>query len=140
MSPEVGQHVKCVLKNNALVEGIVQEWSQSKVVLKSLDEKSLLIIHSGTQDIVFTKVILEEIKLPQNTENISAVIANKIKETLDIPEEQVELKSKSVEELILLRDEQERKIISDRLKEHSASEVRTIKYGTPGFFTKQRTK
>lgn len=140
MKPEPEQHVKCILKNNALVEGIVKEWGDSEIVLKSLDEKSLLIIHGGTQDIVFTKVILEEVKLPKNTENIGVVIANKIKETLDIPEEQVELKNKSVEELVQLRDEQERRIISDKLKEHSASEVRTIKYGTPGLFTKQRPK
>lgn len=138
MNLEKGLHIKCILKNNALIEGIIEAWSDDEVVLKSLDGKSLMIVHAGISDIVFTKVILEEDN-ELNSENVETVISEKIKETLDIPPEENNLRDKSIKELVDLRNEQERRIIKDKLKEHSATEVRTVKYGTPGFFKKSVT-
>jgi hypothetical protein len=141
MKPTKDQHVKCVLKNNAVIEGIVDEWSEHNVVLKSLDDKSIMIIHAGTADIVFTKVILEENDFCKlNTENIPTVLAEKVKEVIEIPPEETELKEKSVKELIALRKEQERRIIQDKLKDHTSNGVRTVQYGTPRFFSKQQPK
>ena len=38
MTPEKGQQVKCILRSSLIVEGIVQEWSDTQVVLKALDD------------------------------------------------------------------------------------------------------
>jgi hypothetical protein len=139
MTPTKAQHVKCVLKNNAVLEGIVEEWTASEVVLKSLDGKSIMIVHGGVSDIVFTKVILEEETCLTKAENISEVISEKVKELVEIPEEDADLKSKSVKELVSLRNEQERRIIQDKLKEHAPTGVRTVQYGTPRFLTKHQS-
>lgn len=137
MKLEKDLHVKCILKNNALLEGIIKVWSDEEIILESLDRKSIMIVHGGTSDIVLTKVILEEDNTSElSTENIQSAISEKIKNVLEIPAEETELKDKSVKELVDLRNEQERRIIREKLKDHSATEIRTVQYGTPRFFKK----
>jgi len=134
MIPQKLQHVKCILKNSTLVEGIVEKWSESEVILKSLDGENILIIHGGITDISLTKIILaSEDKKIQNVNNL---VSSKLKEVIDVPSEESELKDKTVKELIELKTEQEKKIILDKAKEHTVNGIRTITYGTPQFFKK----
>lgn len=135
MKPEKNQHVKCVLKNNAVIEGIVEKWDSTEIILKSLNSKSVIIIHAGVSDIMFTKIVLEE-EVVTNSENIKEAISSKIQETLQISNEQVDLKTKSLQELVLLKQEHERQIITEKLKDHNLTEVKKVTYGTPRFFQK----
>ena len=56
---KVGQHVKCLLTNNTLIEGHIIVWELQRVVLKTLDGESILIVHHPERDIMMTKVVLE---------------------------------------------------------------------------------
>ena len=60
-----GDHVKCFLRNATTIEGIVVEWSADCVVLKSIDEKTLLIAHHPGEDIMLTKIVLTEQSEPE---------------------------------------------------------------------------
>lgn len=60
MIPETGQHVKCMLRNNTIIEGIVEEWYGNYVKLMSLDKGSIFIIHHPEQDIILTKIVFDD--------------------------------------------------------------------------------
>src|SRR5271166_640284 len=85
MIPEKGQHVKCFMRSTMVLEGIVQEWADTQIVLKSIDDESILIVHHPADDIILTKVMLtkapeivEEVLPPEPTE-----MQQQIKEKLD---------------------------------------------------------
>jgi hypothetical protein len=133
MNIEMGQHIKCILKNSTVVEGTVKEWSAKNCVLLSLDKKSLLIIPHPDEDIMLIKVMLGEI---QN--NFPAPIITKPQEVFEQVAKELhsDLKMKHLAELRLLEKEQDKKIIEEKLKEHSINEVKAVKYGYPGLFKK----
>lgn len=60
MTPEIGHHVKCVFRNGAVVEGMVEEWATDIAQLRSLDEKSILIIAKPAEDIMLIKIMLTQ--------------------------------------------------------------------------------
>jgi hypothetical protein len=126
MTPEKGQHVKCFMRSTMVLEGIVEEWSDVQVVLKSLADQSVLIIHRPSEDIAVTKVVLEEpqeksiekpkLELPE----IKQAVKEKLEEVLN-PTDDAELAKMNVQQLRQLVVEQEKKIISDKIKEHFGS-------------------
>jgi hypothetical protein len=140
MMPTSGQHVKCILKNGAVVEGIVEEWSTNSVELRSLDGESILIIPRPNEDIMLIKVLLE--KLKPEVEIIKEKIIEKgsLEEELQKTVEQTsnDLRLKKMAELKILLAQQERKIITDKLKDHHISDVRKAQYERPGFFKKDK--
>lgn len=148
VNPQKGQRVKCVFKNGMVVEGIVEQWEPTvTAVLKSLSDESILIIPRPLEDIMLIKVfpvltqaeqIAEKIKrqppverwedqeranydlesmrdefrerLYGNEEKFKEVV----KETDHLDPEQV----KSLAELRVELNKQEKEIISRKLKEH----------------------
>ena len=60
MNPDTGSHVKLILKNNTVVEGIVEEWFANYVKLKSLDGQSVMIIPHPNEDIMLIKIFLAD--------------------------------------------------------------------------------
>jgi sRNA-binding regulator protein Hfq len=141
MIKSIGQHVKIFLRNSMVLEGIVEDWTDQSVILKSLDEESQFIIHHPTQDILLTKVILsappdEETQLeptptapnfPQEIEEVSV-------------EEEIDLRTKNLVELKQLKAQQERKILVEKMKDHHIGQVsQKVAYEQPGFRTKPRT-
>ena len=56
-----GNYVKCFLTNAALVEGVVEEYSNNLVKLLC-DDKSYIIVNNPQQNIIFTKVSILEPK------------------------------------------------------------------------------
>lgn len=158
MIPETGQHVKLILKNNTLVEGIVEEWFNNYVKLKSLDEKSILIIPHPNEDIMLIKILLtdfpklEFVKLEKDngTEVVTsseayrvdseiASLQEQFQHTLALPSDTPD-RLKTLAELKRLMNEQERKIVSEKVKNHYIDGTRKVQYGYPGFFKKPRTK
>ncbi len=122
MTPEKGQHVKCFMRSTMVLEGIVEEWSDTQVVLKSLADQSVLIIHRPSEDIAVTNVVLEEpqekpkLELPE----IKRAVKDKLEEVLH-PTNNEELDKMNIQQLRQLVVEQEKKIISDKIKEHFGS-------------------
>jgi len=137
MIPEKGQHVKCLLRSNTLAEGTVEEWDNNIVKLLSLDEKSLLIIHHPQDDIILTKVILCD--APLDTKDKIVEVQPELEEQFQEVYEQPsgdDLRTKRMVELKSLLAAQEKKIIAEQLKDHKIAEVKEVKYGYPGFFSK----
>lgn len=123
VAPEVGQHVKCLLSNNTLVEGVVILWYSDWVKLKSLDGESVLIVHHPDRDIMMTKIILEpevEEEFPVKPPEPKPLpeLETEWEETLAGPSDD-ELRTRRLAELKVLMIEQEKKIIRDRVRSHS---------------------
>lgn len=146
MNEHIGRRVKCFLRNSTVVEGIMEGCS-STIQLRSLDGKSLLIIHSPEQDIVLTKVLLPEevtepTDVPENVEpppDTFGVITEVKEESLD----PLTLKAKTMAELKIQMAEEERKIIANKLKDHhpnTSQAPRKVTYGQPGFLKKPSAK
>ena len=119
MKPIKGQSVKCFLQSSIILEGIVEEWSDEQVILKSIGEKNLIIIHRPNVDIMVTTVLLVPSEPVKELPEIKKQILNKLKETLESSEDDV--KDKNLKQLRKLVIEQEKKIISDKQKEHTSS-------------------
>lgn len=137
MIVEKSKHVICCLKNNALLEGTVESWSDEEVVLLSLDTMSRLIILNPKQDIVFVKIILESLKqkkLPELKQQISQELGEVLQE------EDTDLKNESIQHLKALVVEQERKIIKEKTKDHQLGQPRSISYYYPGTNIRQPGK
>jgi hypothetical protein len=145
MIPKLGQHVKCILRNGAIAEGIVQsDWMNSIVQLLSLDGESVIIIPHPNEDIMLIKIVLDKPK--------SEVIKEKIikKQTHSDLEKELQkvyeqpsgddLRTKKMAELKVLMAEQEKKIIADKLKDHRIGDTRKVEYGQPEFYKKPRTQ
>ena len=122
MIPEPGQHVKCFMRSTMVLEGIVQEWADTQIVLKSIDDESILIVHHPADDIILTKVILqvsqeivEEVPTPEPTE-----MQQQIKEKLDevLSGEDSDLEKMNLQQLRKLVHQQDKAIITQKRKEH----------------------
>ena len=134
MIPQIGQHVKCILRAGVVAEGIVEEWGTT-AQLRSLDGENILIITHPTDDIVLIKIT---VKSPIKNK-ISSNLENEFKEIHDQPSNN-DLRLKQMVELKALLLEQEKKIITDKLKDHSIGEVKKAKYEYPGFLAQQGSK
>jgi len=146
MIPQPGQHVKCILRNNTIVEGIVDNWRgdihSGLTQLRSLDGDSILII-PNLDDVMLIKIMLEKPK------SLTAEIKEKIEKKSQLNKEFIEvyeqpsnddLRTKKLAELKILLVAQEKKIIADKMKDHHLSGVKAVQYGQPGFLTKPRAK
>ena len=152
MTPEVGQRVKCFLRNGNVVEGSVQSWLPDEVVLLSLNGETLMIIHNPKQDILMTKVVLSEAseqtaEIPKSKPTFPVVAAtleegfHLLTTEEDDDVDPMALRAKSTAELKIELAKQERKIISEKLRDHhpDTQMPRRKIYGYPRFFTKQST-
>lgn len=135
----VGRHVKLFLRTGMVLEGIVEESIGAQVVLRSLSDQSLMIIHRPSDDIMLTKVMPEEPPLefqeiPEEIEptEIQAQIKTKLVEVMR-PTADPELQNMSITELRQLVLEQEKQIITQKRKEHfgSAGAAKMTQYSMP---------
>lgn len=124
MIPSVDSIVKCFLRNTTVLEGKVVEWGDTQVVLKSLDEQSLLIVHRPNEDILLTKVVLVPEKLLEKPkEKKLSELQQKIKEKLyEVQQpfsiENSSINEKNIKELQQMIIEQDKQIIEEKRKEH----------------------
>lgn len=140
MIPSIGSHLKCMLKNNIVMEGILQNWATDGVELKSLDDNRLIIIMDPTDIMMITVSLVEE-----KTEEILALplpmseLEEKFQEVYEQPSGDSN-RHKSLAQLKIMMAEQERKIVANKIKSHHIGETRKVKYGYPGLFEKPGTK
>ena len=137
MIPQVGQHVRCVMRTSLILEGFVEEWSEGQVVLRSLEDQSQIIIHHPVEDIMLTKVLPPEpvVEFPEIHEEPTEAqeqIKQKLHTVQTLPDDP-ELQQKSIIELRQMVIEQERQIIAQKRKEHfgSVGSPKMTKYSTP---------
>jgi hypothetical protein len=132
MIPQANQQVKCILKNGALVEGFVQEWSDQEVILRSLDGESILIVTHPREDIVLIRILLE---IPENIEQ-PAKVKTELEEQFQQAYEEPsgdDLRTKRLAELKVLLLKQEKKIVAEKLKDHNLSQSPGLtQYHYPG--------
>ncbi len=148
MKQEIGQHVKILLVNSTIVEGIIEEWNDDSIILKSIGEKSYVIINRPQSDIMLIKVMLDYAPEKNKTLNKEQEqVTNTYKEELSSEFAKVynqpsgdPLRDKRIAELKILINEADKEIISNKLKNHHIGNTKKVKYEYPGFFTKQRTK
>lgn len=122
---EPGKHVKYFLRNGMVLEGIVEKDTAAEVILKSLDDKSLMIIHKPAEDILLTKVMLQEhdeIPKEQSENQSRELIREKLQEVVN-PTGSEELDKLNIDQLKQLVQEQEKQIIAQKKTEH---------FGSPG--------
>lgn len=129
-----GQHIKCILRNSTVVEGIVIEWG-AVLQLQSLDGESLLIVHHPEEDIVLTKVVLtsDDVEQEEQSEKIEPSDFQQQFQQTVAQENEIDLRTKSLVELRQLQAKQTKKIIARKLKDHSLGQVQKVTYGQPGF-------
>jgi len=124
-----------LLKNNIQLEGIVENWDKD-AILRSLDGKSLIIIPHPDDDIVVIRIILQEspikIKdLPPKNE-VEKEIENIVEKTTSSDDY---WRLKRLAELRKELVNQDKKIVSEKLRSHSVTETNKVSYGLPGFLT-----
>lgn len=138
-------YVKVFFHNGTQAEGIVESWSNEESVLVSESGDSHFIIFHTNKDLIGAKIInagqLEEAvprtqpppqkKFEETVEEFQKVYAQPSGDDLRI---------KNLAQLKSLMNEQEKKIISEKLKEHTISEVRLPQYGLPSFVSVPRLK
>ncbi len=139
-----GAHVKCLLRNNAMVEGIVEEWYGNFVKLISLDRTNIFIIHHPEEDIVLTKIILdddiaekEELDRKPPAEPSSG-LEEQFQEVYESPSD--DLRVKRLAELRIEMAKHDKEIVAKQLRNHVIGETKKVEYGTPGFIKKPSTK
>ena len=131
--------VKLLLSGNLILEGIIKEWSDKKVILDSFDGKSTSIILHPHEDIRVVKV-LHDHHVTAMLDNIPAKshLEQKFEETYQQPSENNDLRLKTLVELKQELIKQERQIIANKLKDHNISEVKTVQYGLPSSLLKKK--
>lgn len=133
MIPQKGNHIKCLMRNNSVLEGIVELWSNEQSILRSLDNLSLSIIQNPAQDIVVIKIVL---KTPIQMKNdLELKFDEEYNKTSND-----DLRLKNLVDLKNLLNTQEKKIVAEKLKDHHIGEVKKINYGQPGFLPKPSAK
>jgi hypothetical protein len=136
-----GQHVKCFMRSTMVLEGIVEEWADVEVVLKSLDGKSIMIVHRPVDGIALTKIVLEEPeileedakKIPKEWSEIKHEMKSKLDQVMQ-PTGEPDIDRLNLEQLRTLVQEQDRKIIAQKKKEHfgnPGAAKRAVPYSTP---------
>ena len=134
-----GQYVKLFLRNGMALEGVIEESTSAQVVLRSINDQSLMIIHRPNEDIMLTKVMVDlpSAEVPPEPEPVpepsemQVKIKEKLQEALQVSDPQ--LQNLSVEELRKLVFAQEKQIITQKRKEHfgSAGSAKLTQYSTP---------
>jgi hypothetical protein len=138
-------HVKILLRNNTIAEGIVQDWSNI-VKLKSVDDQSYMIILHPEEDIILIKVFLKNSSEEKNktipieySEEVKTELEQNFQQTIEQPSDDPS-RNKSLAELKILLGQQERQIVANKLKQHHIGESKKVEYGYPRFYSKPSSK
>jgi len=113
------QNIKIILKNNIQVEGIVESCTDKEFILKSFDKKRIIIIPHPYEDIMVITILLDYApieKLEKNKINIE----EQIQKVVEQPSAD-DLRLKKIIELKKELIKQDKAIIAEKLKDHTAS-------------------
>ena len=142
MNPKINDLIKVFFRNGFQAEGFVEEWTDQKSSLRSLDGKSILIIQRTIDDIMFVKVLLDNKPNKINQKLLAdeeTDLEKKFDEVLKEPSDD-NMRVKKLAELRILLADQDRKIVAQRLKDHHLPSPKGTNYGYLGFYKKPSTK
>lgn len=135
MIPQVGQYVKVIFRNGMQAEGTVAAWSDDKSVVNLPDNKSVCLIMNTKEDVLMVQMVNDisetKIGLREHMEELE----NQFHETYKEPSVN-DLRLKKLAELKQMMIEQEKKIVKEKVVDHSITTVQGPKYGQPNFFKK----
>jgi sRNA-binding regulator protein Hfq len=122
MTPTIGQHVKCFFRNGTLIEGIVEEWSNTGVSLCSISDQSLILILHPMEDLMMIKILADKSESLQSTEEPDQApsLQDQIRTQLQniTPTEDPDLQKLSIAELKRLADQQDKQMITNKIRQH----------------------
>lgn len=139
MIPPISSHVKCVLRNGAIVEGIVEAWSDDYVQLISHDADSIMIIPHPKEDIMLIKIALEvdepTIEEMEESKTQLETQFQEVKESHHNVNDPV--RNKTLAELKIELNKEEKNILAAKLKGHHAPSAKGLTaYSYPGQVSK----
>ena len=130
-------HIKCILSNNISIEGYFISSSNDDIRIYSLDKKSVIVINNPKQNVILTKIFLQE-EMEQKSEIKEQAPPILEEEKIEVVnnnnQENEDLKLKNLAELKILKNEQEKKIIAEKLRGHTITGASEVRYTIPSFF------
>lgn len=151
MKPRKNDIVKFFFKNGLQVEGKLQSWDKNEIIITNDDSRNYLVV-TKPKEIIMYKVVrdvarpLEE--PPTRSSSPFDYIEGEINDQANHSEEvkvestveQSQLNIKTLAELRKFQNEEERKALANKLKQHHIGEVRKVEYTShdqiPGFYQK----
>lgn len=142
MIPNTNNIVKIHFKSGLQLTGKVEKWAESEAILISSDGECRIIIPHPSDDIVAILILPDRANIKQKIvakEEEKVILEKKLEETLKEPSGD-NLRVKKLAELRILLAEQDKKIITDKLKDHHLPAPKEASYGYPRFYKKPSTK
>jgi hypothetical protein len=127
-----GTQIIAVMNNAIQIAGVVEVWSEQESILM-LKDGSKWIIHNTAKDVMLTKLVVMEPSLKE-TQNERHALQEEFEEACQAASD--DLRVKKLAELKILLNNQEKQIISQKLREHEITEVKPVQYEQPRFSTK----
>jgi hypothetical protein len=130
MEPQVGQFVKLIFRNGTLMEGIVQQWSKTRSVLKSESSDDILVILQTEQDLLAYKIVASYIS-PKELPHRLNQLEQQFEETRQQPSTD-DLRLQSLAQLKVAMIQHEKKMVANQLKHHLPTQtIGKVQYGNP---------
>jgi hypothetical protein len=129
---QVGSVVKIFFRGGLSAQGTIVEWSETSLLLKAENCEDLLLINNPKEDILMIRIFASKQDKPQ--QNVSE--QPKTNRSEFQPEQNLDIKSRSLKlvDLKLKQAEQERKIVSEKMKSFEPNpDTKSIEYGQPKF-------
>lgn len=134
---EPGQYVRIIFRNSMQMEGVIESWSEEESILVPPEGTDKFIIFHTEQDVLGVKVC-QELPAKKKHKKFEEIV-NQFKEVQETPSAD-DLRLQNLAQLKILMNEQEKKIISEKVRDHNISNVRQTQYGFPGITKKQSSK
>jgi hypothetical protein len=130
MEPQVGQFVKLIFRNGTLMEGIIQQWSKTRSVLKSESSEDILVILQTEQDLLAYKIVASYIS-PKELPHRLNQLEQQFEETRQQPSTD-DLRLQSLAQLKVAMIQHEKKMVANQLKHHLPTQtISKVQYGNP---------
>ena len=131
MIPQPGQHVKLTFRNAIQIEGVVESWSDTLSVLHTLTDKKVRVIHKTKDDVMFYDILTNYISPIEAPKKLTE-LEEQFEEVYQQPSNN-DLRLQSLAKLKVAMIEQEKAIISNKLKSHLPGGMgkALVQYGNP---------
>ena len=135
MTPKVNDYVRIFFRNGMQAEGNIIMWSSNRSSLALPDGKSTCIIMKTDEDIMMLQILNDISETKIGLREHFNELEEQFENTVELPSDD-DLRLKKLADLKKMMIEQEKKIISEQLKDHTISTVQRPQYGTPDIFKK----
>lgn len=140
MIPEKDQYIRCWFRIGIIMEGFVESWSDNKSVLRTHNKEIIIIQQTATDIVAVTILPLPAIykKIEKEQNDIKNQIRNNLNNSLIDDKEKLD--SKKIKDLKILLAQQDKEIVTAKIRNHYIGETKKVEYGYPGIHPKQSNK